>query len=59
VTREDVGAERQKSNQGAKRRTRDGPGTSQHVGHRHGRSADVRSQEPRSRGTRKRRQRHG
>ncbi|HEV3300913.1 MAG TPA: pseudouridine synthase [Planctomycetaceae bacterium] len=59
VTREDVGAERQKSNQGAKRRTRNGPGTSQHVGHRHGRSADVRSQEPRSRGTRKRRQRHG
>jgi 23S rRNA pseudouridine2605 synthase len=59
VTREDVGAERQKSSQGAKRRTRNGSGTSQHAGLRHGRSADVRSEEPRSRGTRKRRQRHG
>jgi 23S rRNA pseudouridine2605 synthase len=61
AAREDVGkgAERSKSNQGAKRQTRHSAGTSQEAGRRHGRSVDVRSQDQRSRGNRKRRQRHG
>src|SRR5580704_3636621 len=58
VTREDVQSERKQSGQGANRRTRNGRGASQHAGNRHGRPADVRSQEQGSRGTRKRRQRH-
>jgi 23S rRNA pseudouridine2605 synthase len=59
AAREDIGVERQQSNQGAKRRTRHGAETSQHVGRRRDRSAALRSHEQRSHEKRKRRPRHG